>query len=248
MIPDQASAPEPGPAGPNNANHEHPDDPLAPSGATASARTTATYNDIAQIYYDKWLDRSTITQHLDRFVDMMRVYGLADLPLLDVGCGPGFDADFFRRAGLIAVGVDLSAQMMRAGRSQYGGDYVQADMRRLPFIKGIGGLWASASMLHVPREETAAVLRGFATLLAPGGILYLSLKAGQGAEWTAESHGLPLPRYFVYWQPDDLDAALRQAGYQIVDGWTSATNESTTWLIRFARAAIGDLDLPLTTS
>jgi hypothetical protein len=75
--------------------------------------------------------------------------------------------------------------------------------------------------------------------------MYVSLKAGHGAEWTAESHGQPLPRYFVYWQPDELDALLRQAGYQIVDGWTSPANQDTTWLIRFARKASGTLDLPL---
>ena len=215
------------------------------SGAAISARTTATYDEIAQIYYDKWHDRSAIQQHLGRFVDMIRVYGLADLPVIDVGCGPGFDADHFRRAGLFAVGLDLSTEMMRAGRSEYGGDYVQADMRRLPLVNKIGGVWLSASMLHVPRDETPLVLQRFAAILAPGGILYISLKAGRGAEWTTKSHGQPLPRYFVYWQPDELDALLRGAGLQIVDGWTSPAKQDTTWLIRFARRASGSLDLSL---
>jgi hypothetical protein len=87
----------------------------------------------------------------------------------------------------------------------------------------------------MPRVEVPGILAGFAKALVPGGLLYLSLKAGQGSEWTTSAHGQTLPRYFVYWQPSELDAVLRQAGFQVVDGWASPVSESTTWLIRFAR-------------
>lgn len=202
----------------------------------ASEGTIATYEQIAADYYERWRDRSAISHHLDRFVDMIRAYGLTDLPVVDVGCGPGFDAAYFRRSGLRSLGIDLSLAMMCAGRPEFGGPYVQGDMRHLP-LASAGGLWVSASMLHVPRDEALAVLRGFAGVLAPGGLLYLSLKAGQGAEWTESSHGYPLPRYFVYWQPADLDSMLASAGFDIVDGWLSPASETTRWLIRFARKA-----------
>jgi SAM-dependent methyltransferase len=217
---------------------------LTASDQNPSAGTIATYNQIADIYHQRWSDRSAIREHLTRFVDMMRVYGLTDLPVVDVGCGPGFDSAFFRQSGLRAVGIDLSLAMMKAGRPSYGGEYIQADMRRLP-IAAAGGLWISASMLHVPRDQAPAVLEGFAAALAPGGLLYLSLKAGQGAAWTRESHGKPLARYFVYWQPEELDLTLRAAGFQVVDGWLSPVNEATTWLIRYARKVAQDTLLPL---
>jgi SAM-dependent methyltransferase len=201
----------------------------------ASQGTTATYNQIAEIYYEKWRDRSAIHHHLTRFVEMIRAYGLDGLPVTDVGCGPGFDADFFRRSGLRALGLDLSTAMMKAGWPEFGGDYVQADMRHLPLATGIGGLWVSASLLHLPREEVPAVLQEFARVLTAGGLLYLSLKAGEGAEWTAQSHDVPLSRYFVYWLPDALDQVLRSAGFQIVDGWLSPADQGAGWLIRFAR-------------
>ena len=85
----------------------------------------------------------------------------------------------------------------------------------------------------------------FASLLFPGGLLYLSLKAGRGAEWTSESHGQPLPRYFVYWQPHELDRLLRAANFEIVDGWLSPVSETTTWLFRFARRVPDDHAIPL---
>ena len=201
-----------------------------------SEETIATYDRIAANYYQKWRDRSAIHQHLTRFIDMLRAYGLTRLPVVDVGCGPGFDAAFFRRSGLRAIGVDLSLSMMNAGRPEFGGDYVVADMRALP-LAAVGGLWVSASMLHVPREEVPAVLSGFWGALAPGGLLYLNLKAGRGAEWSTDSHGHVLPRYFVYWQPEALDAILGATGFQVVEGWLSPASEATTWLIRFARKA-----------
>ena len=217
------------------------------AGAADHATTTATYDEIARIYYEKWHDRSAIHEHLRRFVSMLRAYDLAALPVVDVGCGPGFDAAFFRRSGLWTIGLDLSTGMMAAGRPEFGGDYVQADMRFLPLAGNIGGLWASASFLHVARNQAPAVLRGFADALVPGGILYLSLKFGRGAEWTAKSHGVPLPRYFVYWRPEEVDSLLRGAGFHIVDGWLSPANEATRWLIRFARKTGQRLDLTLTT-
>ena len=230
------------------ASHDIPSNPMDhPAGAAASATTTATYQEIAPIYYEKWHDRSAIQEHLRRFVSMLRAYNLTALPVVDVGCGPGFDAAFFRRSRLWTIGLDLSRAMMDAGRKEFGGDFVQADMCHLPLADKIGGLWVSASFLHVPRDQAQAALRGFANALAPGGILYLSLKFGQGAEWTSESHGVPLPRYFVYWQPDEVDDLLREAGFRIVDGWLSQANEATRWLIRFARKAGRRPDLTLST-
>jgi SAM-dependent methyltransferase len=214
------------------------------SGA-ASSGTIATYEQIADIYFDKWHDRTAIQDHLKRFAYMMRVYQLTDYPVMDVGCGPGFDAHHLRMAGLTTYGLDLSLAMMNAGRPEYGGRYIQADMRYLPLATSLGGLWVSASMLHVPRSEAPAVLQNFARTLVPGGLLYLSLKAGQGAEWTTESHGQPLPRYFVYWRPDELDQELQSAGFQVVDGWISQVSESTSWLIRFARKTSSEHILPL---
>jgi SAM-dependent methyltransferase len=202
--------------------------------------TVDTYEQIAPVYYEKWRDRSLIHHHLTRFADMIRAYGLGALPVIDVGCGPGFDAAFFREVGLSAIGLDLSLAMMMTGRPELGGDYIQADMRHLPLASSVGGLWAGASLLHLPRREVPAVLHNFNDVLTPGGLLYLSLKAGRGDEWTLESHGVPLPRYFVYWQPETLDRVLRQAGFRIVDGWLSPSGQAKSgpgadWLIRFAR-------------
>ena len=138
-----------------------PSDPMdQPAGIAASARTTATYDEIAPIYYEKWHDRSAIEEHLRRFVGMLRAYNLTALPVVDVGCGPGFDAAYFRGTGLRTIGLDLSPAMMAAGRPEFGGDYVQADMRHLPLAAKIGVIPTDLNHFSVLHQYFQATVLG----------------------------------------------------------------------------------------
>jgi SAM-dependent methyltransferase len=167
---------------------------------------------------------------------MLKAYGLSKELIVDVGCGPGFDTATFHREGLSAIGADLSANMLKLAREQYQGDFILADMRRLPLAQKVGGLWVSASMLHIPLDDVPETLRNFSHFLLPGGLLYLSLKLGNNADWRTGPYGEA--RFFTYYQPERLDKMIREAGFQIVEGWQSGVLEDQTqWLMRFARKA-----------
>lgn len=196
--------------------------------------TTSTYDQIAVTYADRWQDRSMLTADAARFAALLPSPGV----VCDVGCGPGFDTAVLREKGINAVALDRSWGMMQTGRVAHGVDvpFVQADMRHLPLGKtAVSGLWAAASLLHLPREDVAVVLPNFARVLQPNGILYLSLKLGDGAQWTAAAaHDEALSRFFTYWQSETLDPLLLQAGFHIVEGWQS-NGRSAQWLVRLAR-------------
>ena len=198
--------------------------------------TNETYDSIADQYLERWQDRSPIQIHAKRFIDMLQAYQLTDYPILDVGCGPGFDAAGFRESGLNVIGLDLSMNMILAGRKRYPGDFVQGNMSQLPFTQLFGGLWISASLLHLPRNEVPLVLAGFTRVLNTGGIMYLSLKRGQGQGW--EYGDYDRSRFFTYWQASAIDACITSAGFQIVDGW-QGPGVRDEWLIRFARKNAG---------
>ena len=199
-------------------------------------RTIQSYNRIAPDYLDRWRVRSVTKEHSQRFVSLLVEQGVTDHPIIDVGCGPGFDAAVLRESGLQVVGLDLSLGMMQAGRSEFPGDFVLADMRCLPLGPSAGGLWVSASLLHLPREDVPAAFHGFARTLIPGGVLYLAVKQGHGEEWTQESYGRPEPRHFTYWLAGELDSHLDEAGFNIVESATnpSESNPNAFWLVRFA--------------
>ncbi|MCB8982699.1 MAG: class I SAM-dependent methyltransferase [Ardenticatenaceae bacterium] len=194
-------------------------------------QTIATYNRIAEDYAARWQNRAVLAAAAAQFAELAGPHGR----VLDVGCGAGFDTAVLRQHGLRAAGVDLSWGMMQAGRQRgLAVDFVQADMRALPFAAGLDGIWACASLLHVPRAQVPGVLHSFAALLRPGGVFYLSVKVGDDEAWTADKYGRQQYRFFTYWQPETLDPLLTAVGFQIVAG-DVRPGKRDVWLSRLAR-------------
>ena len=195
-----------------------------------SAITCRVYDEIRLEYLERRLDRGVVQQALDEFAAEVMPGGL----VLDVGCGPGFDTTELRRRGLRGVGVDLSLPMLRLGRQRYPGPYCHADMRGLPFLRRVAGIWACASMLHLQRQEFGGVLQGFSRVLRPEGVVSLSVKEGDGAGW--DDHlGAQRLRWFTYWSDAALDTELECADFEIVRS-SATTTPNTSWLRRLVRA------------
>jgi SAM-dependent methyltransferase len=72
-------------------------------------------------------------------------------------------------------------------------------------------IFANAVLLHFTACEFDQVLGRLAGALAPGGRLAFSLKQGHGEEWSEAKLGAP--RFFRYWQPDELPPRLAAAGF-----------------------------------
>jgi SAM-dependent methyltransferase len=198
-----------------------------------TTQTTHTYDKIAATYAEKWQERGRLEKPMARFADLLPAGGW----VCDVGCGSGFDTAVLQQKGFRTIGLDRSISMMQTGRDAYGmtAHFVQADMRDLPLGKtAVSGLWASASLLHLPRPDVPETLQTFARILKPGGILYLSVKLGDGANWVPNPYKDDLPRFFTYWQPDTLDPLLIEAGFTLLDGWENQGRRDR-WLVRFAQ-------------
>lgn len=173
--------------------------------------TRETYERIADTYFARRQDRSSVSGFLDQFVD-----GLTGDRVLDVGCGPGFETKALADRGLRAVGFDLSLSMLRVSKSTYGCPVVQGDMRHLPFLERFDGVWACASLLHLPRADAPAALRSFHDALRAGGLLYVAVKRGIGEGIDTKPFGEP--RFFTYWQDEPFDREIAAAGFEIVQG------------------------------
>ncbi|MER7330255.1 MULTISPECIES: class I SAM-dependent methyltransferase [unclassified Micromonospora] len=138
----------------------------------------------------------------------VRVDGL----VLDLGCGPGRDLAFLADLGLAGVGLDLSAGMLARARARVGVPLVQGDLLRLPFRSGtLGGVWCSASLLHLPKADAPAALADVRRVLRPGGPLLLSLKEGDGERWERWP-GEEVDRYFSRYRRREVEALLAGAG------------------------------------
>jgi TDG/mug DNA glycosylase family protein len=141
---------------------------------------------------------------------------------VDLGCGPGsYAADL----GRPLVGLDAAFAMLEVARSVAPDvPAVQADLEALPFRRGcLGGAWARASYLHVPKVRLPMAMARAHDCLAVGAPFSITLRRGDGEG--------PIPdddfagRFFAHWQCDELVAVVEGAGFVI-----DRADETAEWI------------------
>jgi SAM-dependent methyltransferase len=137
--------------------------------------------------------------------------------ILDAGCGVGRDALAFAERGYSVVAFDASAEMVRLARERTAGRAEVLHMRfeDVAWREEFDGIWACASLLHVPETELPAVARRLASALRPGGVIYMSFKYGAGQR---VSEG----RQFTDHTDETLRAAVHVTGLALAETWTTA--------------------------
>jgi TDG/mug DNA glycosylase family protein len=154
---------------------------------------------------------------------------LAGLPVVDLGCGPG---SYFASLGRPLVGLDGALAMLRLARGVAGGaPLVQADLAALPFRRGcLGGAWARAAYLHIPRSALPIALAHLHAALTVDAPLEMSLRVGTG-EGPIPDDDFP-GRFFAHWQAGELGDVTTGAGFDVDD-----VDVREEWLIVRARRA-----------
>ena len=104
----------------------------------------------------------------------------ADARLLDLGCGGGQDAGDLGQRGYRVVGLDRTSALLSAGRRRYRAlPLVRADIRDLPFqAMSFDGLWAAASLMHLPKPDARRILTDLCRLVRPGGLFAATVTHG----------------------------------------------------------------------
>jgi SAM-dependent methyltransferase len=152
--------------------------------------------------------------------------------VLELGSGPGTDADRLEARGLRVLRSDATPAFAERLRG-LGHEVLGLDVRRDPLPSGIDGVFANAVLLHLTRQELREALIRIRHALRPGGALACSVKEGDGEEW--HDRKLGLPRRFTYWREGPLRAALEAAGFAVrsVEHVHGAADD---WLHVLARA------------
>lgn len=118
-------------------------------------KTIAVYNAKAKEYASK-LDDYAPRPEQDKFISLIPKTGV----VLDAGCGPGRDSEYFFQRGLSVTGVDLSKKLLEIAKNRVPQvKFLKQDLRKLKFPSNhFDGIWACASLLHLKREEIPTVL------------------------------------------------------------------------------------------
>jgi SAM-dependent methyltransferase len=133
--------------------------------------------------------------------------------ILELGSGPGLEADYLERHGLSVDRTDGTPAFVER-LQQRGHEARLLDVRTGSFGGPYDGVLANAVLLHLDPEDVERVLIEARSSTRPGGVLALTLKEGDGAQWSDAK--LDAPRWFVYWREDPLREMLERAGWRIL--------------------------------
>lgn len=136
--------------------------------------------------------------------------------ILDFGCGSGRDTKAFLDQGYQVEAIDGSEELCKLA-TQYTGIQVRHMLfQGLSGKEKYDGIWACSSILHLPKDDLADVMRKMTTALKPNGIIYTSFKYGT---FSGERNG----RYFT----DMTEAAFADfisniEALQVEEQWISS--------------------------
>ena len=156
--------------------------------ALISAKTLEHYDSRAADFWEGTRGHD-VQQNIDALLRSIR--GMPPFRILDFGCGPGRDLAAFRALGHHAIGLEGSPQFAAMAREHSGCEVWQQDFLALALPAGhFHGVFANASLFHVPRQELPRVLGELHAALKPGGVLFASNPRGNNEEgWNRGRYG-----------------------------------------------------------
>ncbi|MEG3639663.1 class I SAM-dependent DNA methyltransferase [Magnetococcus sp. PR-3] len=170
-----------------------------------SRRTIGHYEGRADIFWQATCDHD-VEQNIEALLAALPDHRA--LSILDFGCGPGRDLKAFKDRGHKPTGLDGCAAFCRMARAYAQCDVLHQDFLQLDLPQGrFDGVYANASLFHVPSDHLPVVLSQLAHSLNAGGILFSSNPRGETEGWQGE-------RYGHYMELEVYQDFLQAAGFE----------------------------------
>jgi len=150
--------------------------------------TLAQYEGSAERFWQGTRDHD-VSQNVTALI--AHIEGPAPFTILDLGCGPGRDVRTFSQLGHRAVGLEGARRFVEMARQLTGCEILHQDFLQLDLPSGrFDGIFANASLFHVPTQELPRVLRELHAALKPRGVLFASNPHGNDEEgWSGDRYG-----------------------------------------------------------
>ena len=147
-----------------------------------------------------------VSQNYEAFLEAIE--GKPPFDILDLGCGPGRDLQYFNSMGHAVIGLDGSEALVSLARLNLGCEVLQQNFlaMNLPECR-FDGVFANASLFHVPSQELSRILLEISTTLKSRGVLFCSNPRGNNEE------GLGGSRYSCFFDLDTWRDYVIDAGF-----------------------------------
>ena len=171
-------------------------------------KTLKYYNENAQSFASGTVSVK-FTEVQDKFLEKLNL----DAYILDFGCGAGRDTKYFLSRGYQVDAVDGSEQLCRIASEYTGIKVRQMLFQELDEKEKYDGIWACASILHLPKKQLREVLENMYAALKSEGWIYTSFKHGK---FEGERNG----RYFTDFTTDTFKDFIHDMhGLKIEEQW-----------------------------
>jgi SAM-dependent methyltransferase len=155
--------------------------------------------------------------------------------ILDAGCGSGRDTRYFIEHGYPVISFDASEGMVKKCREYPHAYCLQMSFQEVAFDECFDGIWACASLLHLPFEDSKLAVEKLVTALRPGGVIFVSVRKQVNAKESETIDG----RFFEYYTEAKL-TALMSFDYRLEPPrvWETKSNlkdDSGLWVNAIAR-------------
>ncbi len=200
--------------------------------ATHASSLQQTYAQIAEAYDTVTLPKINLGE-MEQFTSLIKPGSV----ILDLGCGPGRDAAWFAAKGYKLTLFDLSTELLAIAKNRVpGATIIQGDMTELSFAgESFDGIWANASLLHLTKQEMRKVLAKLFLILRENGVLFCSVKGGEGEHGIVEDkYGKPVERFFSFYNEDELCKIIKDAGFSLISSRTTGSSPHK-WVRAFAQ-------------
>ncbi|MEI7612667.1 MAG: class I SAM-dependent methyltransferase [Betaproteobacteria bacterium] len=190
-----------------------------------SALTLAHYEQRAEAFRDGTRGHD-VRQNIDAL--LRHITASAPFSILDFGCGPGRDLTAFTRLGHTAIGLEGCQAFAQMASEETACEVWQQDFLRLDLPAGrFDGVFANASLFHIPRRDLPRVLRQIRAALKPDGVLFSSNPRG------ANEEGWNNGRYGAYHDLESWRIYLTAAGFNELEHYyrpDGLPREQQPWL------------------
>lgn len=160
--------------------------------------------------------------------------GREGLDILDFGCGPGRDILYFKSLGHNPIGLDGTLEFCEMARNLTGRPVLHQSFNDLELSENsLDGVFANASMFHVPSSNLHKVLSDLHGALRPGGILFMSNPRGDEEGWSTPE------RYGNFMQFEKTLEFLSAASFELLDHYyrpPGLPRAEQKWLAMVSRA------------
>lgn len=136
-----------------------------------------------------------------------------DASILDFGCGSGRDTKYFLDHGYQVTATDGSAEICKIATDYIGIPVNHMLFEELDDQNRYDGIWACASILHMPKKELPGIFHKMHRAVKKDGLIYTSFKYGS---FEGERNG----RYFTDFTEEKFTDFIGQVlGFRIEKMW-----------------------------